>query len=306
MLKKIEELKKEKNIAIVAHHYVSADIQEISDYLSDSYGFFQDIQAIDRRDDIDTIMVIAPTFFAELAVALTNKKVIMPIFSDCPVATHLNFSFERVFQFIKKYPDYPFVCYGTSPLSIKLLADYITIPGRVVETIESIDSPKVLFAGESNCANDALRHLKDKIINYPYNPICNVYNSATYLDVIEAKSRYKDGVVLVHPECKAEVLEVADYVMGTGDILEYIKENFNKRDTFILGTEEGFYQRVKREFPEKNIIHLTPKLICNTFKVFALKDVIEVLETSKKAEEIKLNSGVRKKLRELMINFFKR
>ena len=305
MLKRIKELKKQHNAVIIAHHYAPIETHEISDYLSDSYGFFTDIKTIGKRDDIDIVIVLAPTFFAEMAVAMIpNKKVIMPLLSDCPIASHSNLSFDKIFQFIEQYPNLPFVCYGTSPLPIKLLADYITIPGRVVETIESIGVPQVLFAGESNCADEAVEHLGDRIINYPYNPTCNVYNSAVVADVTKAREEHKDCMVLVHPECKPEVTEVADRVMGTGDMLTLIKENGNSVDTYVLGTEEGFYERAKKEFPEKNIVHLTSKLLCNTFKVFRLEVIASSLEDIESAPRIELNQAVADKIRILFEEFF--
>ena len=306
MLKKIKELKKQRNAVIIAHHYAPIETHEISDYLSDSYGFFTDIQTIGKRDDIDVVVVIAPTFFAEMAVAMIpNKKIIMPLLSDCPIASHADLSFEKIFDFIGKYPNLPFVCYGTSPLPLKLLADYITIPGRVVETIESIDSPQVLFAGERNCADEAVEHLGDKIINYPHNPICNVYNSAVLADVIKAREDYPDCMILVHPECKPEVTESADHAIGTGDMLKLIESNGDSINTYILGTEEGFYERAKKEFPEKTIVHLTSKLLCNTFKVFRLEVILDSLENIESAPKIELNQAVSDKVKILFTDFFK-
>jgi len=305
MLERIQKLKRDNNAVIIAHHYAPIETHGVSDYLSDSYGFFRDIKIIGERDDIDTVIVLAPTFFAEMAVAMiSHKKVIMPLLSDCPIASHSNLSFEKVFQFVEQYPNLPFVCYGTSPLPIKLLADYITIPGRVVETIESINAPQVLFAGESNCADEAVEHLGDKVINYPYNPTCNVYNSAVIEDVTTARKKYPNCTVLVHPECKPEVTEIADRVMGTGDMLSLIAENGDSVDTYVLGTEEGFYERAKKEFPEKNIVHLTSKLLCNTFKVFRLESIVNSLEDIESAPQIKLNQAVADKIKVLFEDFF--
>ncbi len=305
MLEKIEELKKLHNAVVIAHHYAPIETHEIADYLSDSYGFFTDVKTVGERDDVKVVVILAPTFFAEMAVAMIpHKEIIMPLLSDCPVAIHSQLSFEKIFDFLGQYPNLPFVCYGTSPLPLKLLADYITIPGRVVETIESIDSPQVLFAGEKNCADEAFEHLGDRIINYPHNPICNVYNSAVAEDVKLARDKYKNCTILVHPECKPEVAHLADRAMGTGDMLKLIEANGDEIDTYVLGTEEGFYERVKKAYPNKTIIHLTPKLICNTFKVFRLEVILHSLENIELAPRIKLNQAVADKIKQLFIDFF--
>ena len=304
MIKRIKELKEKYNVAIVAHHYAPVETHEVSDILSDSRGFFNGLKKIENQG-FDRIMIVAPTFFAEIASALLpNNKVIMPILSDCPVASHLDLSFEKVFDFIQQYPDVPFVCYGTSPLEIKLLADYITIPGEVVNTIQSIDSEKVLFAGEKNCAEEAITKCQGRIINYPKNPICNVYNSATLIDVKKAKEKHSDSLVLVHPECKPEVTNAADFAIGTGEMLELIRSR-DDINTYVLGTEKGFYERTKKEFPNKTIIHLTSKLICNVFKVFRLEIISQCLEDIDSAFEIKLNKSVSNKVADLFNDFFK-
>jgi quinolinate synthase len=271
---KISQLKKSKNAAILAHHYAPVEVHDVADVLSDSRGFFE---AVKSGIDADILIVLAPTFFAEITAAmLPDKTVIVPVHSECPVANHPNLSFEKIADFKEKHHEVPFVCYATSPLKTKLLADFVCVPGEVVETIESVKGSKVLFAGEHNCANDALQKTTKEVINYSLNPICNVYNSANIRDVQYWRQQYPKSQVLVHPECKKEVLESADKVMGTGEMYKYIADS--DLDTFILGTEMGFWERVKKDFPNKNIIHLSPFLMCNVFKVFRIETVLNALE----------------------------
>jgi quinolinate synthase len=271
---KISELKKIKNAAILAHHYAPEEVHEIADVLSDSRGFFE---AVKGGVDADILIVVAPTFFAEITAAmLPDKTIMVPVHSECPVANHPALSFEKIAEFREKHHDTPFVCYATSPLKTKLLADFICVPGEVVQTIESVDNPKVLFAGERNCAKDALQKTTKQVIEYPLNPVCNVYNSANASDVYYWRQQHPESQVLVHPECKAEVLDAADKVMGTGEMYKHIANS--DVDTFILGTEMGFWERVKNEFPDKEIIHLSPFLMCNVFKVFRIETVLDALE----------------------------
>ncbi len=271
---KISQLKKIKNAAILAHHYAPVEVHDVADVLSDSRGFFE---AVKGGIDADILIVLAPTFFAEITAAmLPDKTVIVPVHSECPVANHPNLSFEKIADFKEQHHDIPFVCYATSPLKTKLLADLVCVPGEVVQTIESVEGSKVLFAGERNCANDALQKTTKEVIDYPLNPICNVYNSANASDVQYWRQQYPESQVLVHPECKGEVLDSADQVMGTGEMYQHIADS--EVDTFILGTEMGFWERVKKEFPDKQIIHLSPFLMCNVFKVFRIETVLNALE----------------------------
>ncbi|MBN2006370.1 MAG: quinolinate synthase NadA [Anaerolineae bacterium] len=273
---RIEELKEERGVAIIAHHYAPVEVHSVADVLSDSRGFFG---AIMGEIHADTILVIAPTFFAEITAALQpDKKVLLPAKSECPVAEHRYFGFDHVAQFKAAYPGIPLVCYGTSPLMTKLLADYVALPGEVVQTIEAINAPEVLFVGEKNCADDARRKCRKKITPYPENPVCNVYNGANCRDVEALKAQYPDSCVMVHPECKPEVIELADYAMGTGKMRELIKAD-SGQDTYILGTELGFFQRMQQEFPEKTFLHLSPYLTCNVFKPLRLDTVLNAIET---------------------------
>ncbi len=272
----IEELKKERGVAIIAHHYAPVEVHSVADVLSDSRGFFR---AIMGQIHADTILVVAPTFFAEITAALQpDKKVLIPVKSECPVAEHRYFGFDEIARFKEANPNVPLVCYGTSPLKTKLLADYVALPGEIVQTIEAIDAPEVLFAGEKNCADDAQKRCRKKITLYPKNPVCNVYNAANRADVEKLKLNYPDSCVMVHPECKSEVIELADYVMGTGEMHRLI-EMHPEQNTYVLGTELGFLQRMQQTFPEKTFLHLSPHLICNVFKSLRVDAILNALET---------------------------
>lgn len=272
---KITDLKKNMNAVIIAHHYAPAEVHAVADVLEDSRGFFE---AVVRGNPADIAVVIAPTFFAEITAAMwPEKTVLVPEKAECPVANHSDLSFDSIAGFKRRHYGKPLVCYATSPLETKLLADYVAFPGEVVNVVSGVDADEVLFAGERNCALDAVKRSEKKVVAYEGNPVCNVYNSADLSDVERLKQEFPDSVLMVHPECRPEVLTVADHVMGTGEMREMLRTD-NLPDTVILGTEKGFYDRMRNEFPEKNIRHLTPYLICNVFKVFRLKSVLASLE----------------------------
>ncbi len=272
---KIRELKRSRNTAVFAHHYAPAEIHEFADVLGDSRLFFE---AVVAGTDAERIVVIAPYFFAEItACLLPETEIVVPVVSQCPVATHPNLGFERISDFKIANPGVPLLCYATSPLMAKLLADQVCVPGEVVSTLNSMKDERILFIGEQNCAADAKRQVGSKVINYDKNPTCNVYNSADVTDVVAMRERYPDSCLMVHPESRMEVIELADHVMGTGEMHKLIKEN-PQIDTFILGTELGFLQRMQNEFPDRTIVHLSPFLMCNVFKVFRLRTLLNALE----------------------------
>jgi len=297
VIQKIMELKEEKNAVIVSHHYAPRELHEISDILGDSRGVYEEVKNVDA----DIIVAVMPYFFAEIIKAMhSNKKVIVPVISECPVANNSALSFDKINEFKKKYPNIPLVCYTTSPFEVKILADALAFPGEVVEVIENINSDKVLFVGERNCSEEVLMKCTKEIILYPQNPVCNVYSSATIDDVNKFKDECNGNLCLmVHPECRKEILEIADYVCGTGEMHNLIK-NANDDYTYILGVEEGFYQRVKGEFIDKKIHHLSPFLVCNAFKVFRLGDVLDSLTYLK--EEVIIDNAIAKRMEKLLDN----
>jgi len=171
------------------------------------------------------------------------------------------------------------VCYSTAPIEAMFLGDYIAMPGEVASTIDSIDAPEVLYVGDGNCSLYAMQHCKKKVIPYPGNPFCNTYSSVDPTDIESARKEHPDGCLLVHPESKPEIAALADYSVGSGEMENLIgRLNYKK---FIIGAEIGFYDRMKREFPDKEFVHLSPRLICNTFKVIRLSNVLDSLINDK-------------------------
>jgi len=294
IIENIKKLKKEKNAVIIAHHYAPVEIHEVCDVLGDSRGVFE---AVKKGFDEEIIVTVMPYFFGEIIKAiLPDKKILIPVKSRCPVANNPELSFDKISAFKEKYPNIPLVCYATSPFKIKLLADKLAFPGEVVRVIDEINSDKVLFVGEKNCTEEALMKCKNEVIPYEGNPVCNVYSSATIHDVNKLKEKYPNMYLMVHPECRKEILNVADEVCGTGEMYEIIKNT--DYETYVLGVEKGFYDRVINEIPNKNVIHLSPYLVCNAFKTFRISDVENSLINL--TEEIIVDNAVAKKLKDVV------
>ncbi len=293
LVEKIISLKREKNIRIIGHSYTPEEVQPVADSLSDSRGFFEGIMNL--PDDKKDIMVLGPTFFAETARMLLSDReltVYVPTLAECPVANHKNLIFEKIQEFKRDHPGVPMVCYAVAPLEVKSLADFFALPGEVVSTINRVDAPEVLFVGDGNCALHAIQKCKKKVIPYPGNPFCNVYNSIDTSDVERVRREHPDGCLLVHSEAKPEVVDMADYSVGTGEMANLIGKLHNKK--FVIGSEIGFYHRMIREYPDKEFIHLSPRLICNAFKAIRLGNVLDSLRKGK--EIIYVEPAIAKKL----------
>ncbi|MBN1428780.1 MAG: quinolinate synthase NadA [Anaerolineae bacterium] len=296
LVERIMTLKEEKQVRIIAHSYASHEIHPVADILSDSKGFFEEIMKLADNKDL---MVVAPSFFGEIARALLHNRpltVYAPIIAECPVANHKNLGFDPISDFKKAHPGIPLVVYGASSLEAKALADYIAFPGEVAAAVNSVDAPEVLFVGEGNCGQHALRKSNKKVILYPKNPVCNVYNSINLSDVARARRENPDACLMVHAECKVDVAEMADYAVGTGQMTSLIAElDFQ---TYILGTEIGFYHRMSTKYPDKKFVHLSDRLVCNAFKSIRLENVLESLQDGK--EVIQIDNSIGRQLYEFM------
>ena len=281
IVEKILGLKKEKDIRIIGHFYTPEEVQPIADILSDSVGFFNSIKQIpdDKRD----LMVLGPIFFAQLARTLLygrDMTVYVPRLCECPVVNDQNMTFEKVLAFKEAHPGIPMVSYSTSPLNVIFLGDYLAMPGEVAPIINGIDAPAALYVGDGNCGRFAIEHCNKKVIPYPGNPFCNTYSSIDYTDIEAARKEHPDGCLLIHPECDPKVAALSDHSLGTGAMEKLIAESDDSRK-FIIGAEVGFYHYLKRKFPNKIFIHLSPRLICNTFKSIRLTNVLDCLTNDK-------------------------
>ncbi|MBE6758778.1 MAG: hypothetical protein E7554_01630 [Ruminococcaceae bacterium] len=305
-IQRILDLKKENDIYVIAHHYAPAETHEIADTLGDSRDFFLSVLKGCKEKNV---LVLAPTFFAELTAAyMKDKNVFVPgRGSTCPVAMDNMLQFEHVKQWRDKYPELPLVVYGTSPMNLKLLADYIAFPGDVPEVINSVDADRLLYVGEYNCTNEALRKVRKDVVVYPCQPTCNVYNSASVNDLEEIRKEHPDAIVMVHPECNEEITAKADYAIGTGKMMEIIRTS--TADTFVLGVEKNFYLRMCREFPEKKFIHLSSYISCSVFNVMRLDKVLDACDFSNTSETartcVKVDSATAEKVSGLIYKMYK-
>ncbi|MFW9921984.1 MAG: quinolinate synthase NadA [Candidatus Thorarchaeota archaeon] len=271
----ILELKKEKNAIILAHYYQELEIQDVADLIGDSLGLSKaarDAQGAER-------IVFAGVFFmAETAKILNpNTKVLIPsINAGCPLANQCSAAIISDARALHG-TDIPVVVYINTTAETKAAADVTCTSSNAVNVVKNLKVKKVLFGPDSNLAHYVQQQLPDvEIIPVPETGHCYVHKKFDVASILELKKIYPEAVVIVHPECNAEVQEIADFIGSTSAMLKFGKETDAK--TIIVATEKGLVDRLKREFSNKNFILAKDTAICRNMKKINLENLRDALK----------------------------
>ena len=270
IVEKINKLKKEKNAVILAHCYQNPEIDLVADYVGDSLG----LSKLASKTNADIIVFAGVYFMAETAKILSpDKKVLLPNKkSGCNMADMIDLRMVREFR--AKYPNIPLVCYVNSTAEVKAECDVCCTSANAIEVVRSMNVEKVLFAPDCYLGSWVQKNLPNvEVISYP--GYCPTHLRISADDIIHAKAKHPDGVVLVHPECRQEVVELSDFTGSTTQIFDYIKKTNHK--TYIICTEKGVVDRLKRDYKDKNFVLVNDKLICHNMKQNTLEDIYNAL-----------------------------
>lgn len=283
LIEKINKLKKEKNAVILAHCYQNVEIDEVADYVGDSLYLSQ----MAAKTDADIILFAGVYFMAQTAKNLCpEKKVLLPrLESGCRMADMI--SLNQLREFKSKHPDIPVVCYINSTAEVKSECDICCTSSNAVKIVESLKADKVLFLPDTYLGKWVEAKLGNtEIITYP--GFCPTHLQIRPDDIISAREKYPDTEVLAHPECHQSVTKLADYVGSTTGIIKYAAESNKKR--FIIATEKGVVDRLKRDYPEKEFILIKDSIICPNMKWHNLIDIYNALE--KEEHEITVDKEI--------------
>ncbi|MBR1908757.1 quinolinate synthase NadA [bacterium] len=267
---KILELKKEKNACILAHCYQNVEIDEVADFVGDSLY----LSRMAAKTDADIIVFAGVFFMAQTAKIISpNKKVLLPnMNSGCVMANMINE--EQLKEFKEKHPNLPVVCYVNSTAEVKALCDICCTSANAEKIIKSLNAKEVLFVPDTHLGKWSEYKLQTtKVITYP--GFCPTHLKITKQDIITARENYPESEILVHPECHIEVSKLADFVGSTSGIMNYVKESDKK--SFVIGTEQGVIDRLKRDYPDKELIPVKADLVCFNMKFNTLEDIYESL-----------------------------
>ena len=269
MKKEILRLKKEKGAVILVHNYQIGEIQDLADFLGDSLGLSREASRISEK----LIVFCGVTFMAETAKILSpDKKVLLPRKdAECPMAEMVNV--EDLKKLKAKHPDAVVVTYVNSTAEVKAESDVCCTSANAVKIVQNIDAEEIIFTPDRNLASYVQRFTKKKII--PWEGFCYVHNQFTREEVIRAKEAHPRALLMVHPECQPEVIDLADKVLSTSGMVRVARESSDSE--FLVGTEGGMLYRLKKENPGKNFYSAGTAKFCRGMKATRLEDLYKAL-----------------------------
>ena len=278
IIDEIKRLKKEKDAVILVHNYQRPEIQDIADYIGDSLDLSKRAASI----DCEIIVFCGVRFMAESAKILSpDKTVLLPrLDAGCPMADMVTVA--ELKELKSQYPDATVVSYVNTNADVKAESDVCCTSANAVKVIQNIKANKIIFTPDRNLANWVQRFTNKEII--PWNGYCYVHEGMEPDVVKLAKDLHRDAKLIVHPECRKEVVDLADEVLSTSGMVKFAKESDTNK--IIIGTEEGIIYRLKKENPDKTFYTAGPPRMCRNMKLTTLKDVLFALREDKYKIEI--------------------
>jgi len=272
----IIRLKKEKKAVILAHNYQRPEIQDIADYVGDSIGLSRRAM---EEEDAEIIVFSAVDFMAESAAILNpDKKVLLPsLGARCPMAQML--TVDEIKKWKVHYPLVPVVLYVNTLASAKAYCDICCTSANAVEVVNSLDAETVLFGPDNNLAEYVQKKTGKTIIPIPERGFCPTHLLFQPEEAQALKTKYPEAVVMIHPECSAEMQNVADFIGSTSQMCKYAKKSEAKR--FIVATEQGIIHRLKKENTEKQFILAYEDAVCPNMKLNTLDRLYKSLKEEK-------------------------
>lgn len=271
MRERIEQLKEEKDIVILAHYYVDGEVQEIADLVGDSYFLAKKATEVRQQN----ILFCGVSFMGESAKILNpGKRVIMADeFADCPMAHMVDIA--KIQQVRKQYPDVAVVCYVNSTAEIKAYSDVCVTSSNALRVVQSLPNKHIFFIPDNNLGRyiSTLVPEKEFIFNDGF---CHVHTSIHRENVEEAKKLHPNAPVLTHPECTADVLEISDFIGSTSEILDYATKSDAKE--FIICTEMGIFFELEQKNPDKRFYSVGHRQFCPNMKKITLEKVVRAME----------------------------
>ncbi|TES93005.1 MAG: quinolinate synthase NadA [Candidatus Cloacimonadota bacterium] len=276
--KEIKRLKKERDAVILVHNYQRPEVHEIADYLGDSLDLSRRAAKLPQK----IIVFCGVNFMAESAKVLSPEKtVLIPrLDAGCPMADMI--TVEELREMKNEYPDAKVVCYVNTSADVKAESDICCTSANAVKVVESLKPKRIIFIPDKNLASYVAGQTKKEII--PWYGYCYVHEFIRLSDIKEQKRKHPDARVMVHPETKPEVVRIADFVLGTMGMINLAKKS--KIKEFIVGTEEGLVNRMRRENPEKKFYLPSRRPVCVNMKRTRLEDVYHSLMEMKYKIEI--------------------
>ena len=285
-IEKIKKMQKEKDVVILAHYYVDGAVQEIADYVGDSFYLSKVATQVTQQN----ILFCGVSFMGESAKILNPEKnvVMADAHADCPMAHMV--TVEQIEQVRKENPDVAVVCYVNSTAEIKAVSDVCVTSSNAVKVVKNLPEQNIFFVPDNNLGRYVAKQLPEKHFIF-HDGFCHVHKSIHAEDVKKAKELHPEAVVLAHPECTGDVLELADFVGSTSQIIDYATNSDEK--VFLICTEMGVFYELLQKNPEKKFFSVGHRQFCPNMKKIHLDSVLRALENPE--EEVEMDEAMRQR-----------
>ncbi len=268
----ILKLKEEKNAVILAHYYAPDEVQEIADYVGDSFY----LAKIAKKSTADIIVFCGVYFMGESAKILNSeKKVLMPdLTADCPMAHMV--ATGKIEEMRSEYDDLAVVCYINSTAELKAKSDVCVTSSNAIEIVRALPNKNIFFIPDKNLGRYVAEQVPEKniIINDGF---CPIHAGVSAKEVNDEKQNHPNALVLAHPECEAEILAFSDYIGSTAEIIAYTLES--TCEEFIICTEDGVKFKLMSDNPTRKFYFPKTRPCCADMKLNTLEKLLRVLQT---------------------------
>lgn len=290
LAEEVEELKKARKAVILAHYYQRPEIQDIADFVGDSLQLSQRA----ATTDAEVIVFCGVHFMAESAAILSpDKVVILPeANAGCPMADMVDAEGLRAYK--KRKPGVQVVCYVNTSAEVKAESDICCTSSNAVKVLQSLQGKDILFIPDENLGRYAANILERSIEFWP--GYCKTHDRLTKEDILKARKEHPFAKVMVHPECREDICQEADYVGSTAGLISYAQNSDNKE--FIVGTESGILHRLHQVCPDKEFYLASERLVCPNMKLTTLAKVRDSLIAL--SPRITVNEEIRVKAKEAL------
>lgn len=275
LIAEIQEWKSKRDAIILAHNYQAEEIQQIADFVGDSFALSRKAAASPAR----TIVFCGVHFMAESASLLAPEKTVLLPAADagCPLADFAEA--DEVRRWRERYPEAAVVAYINSTAEVKAEADICCTSSNALKVIASLPQKEIIFLPDQNLGSYVADHFPDRTFHL-WPGYCVTHHRVEPAMVDQVRAAHPDAEILVHPECRPEVVAKADFVGSTSQLIAHVGASSAK--TFIIGTEMGVIPSLQKDYPDKRFFMLSPGLVCPNMKRTTLPKVLESLKKMEK------------------------
>jgi quinolinate synthase len=287
MIQNIDKLKKERNAVILAHNYQLPEVQDIADHCGDSL----ELSRIAAKSDKKVIVFCGVFFMAETASILCPDKIILipdPL-AGCPMANMIDA--EDVRQLKARHPKAVVVGYVNTPAEVKAELDVCCTSTNAIDIISKIKDEEIIFVPDKYLADYVSKKTNKRLITWE--GYCPTHVKILPEDIIKKVRQHPGAKVMVHPECRPEVVELADEVLSTGKMCVFAKKSSARE--FIVGTEAGMIHRLQKDNPDKKFYPASDNAVCPNMKRTTLEKVLWSLEENKTV--VSVSDDIRRRAR---------